>query len=159
MKTLSIISSIEFTTQSCFHQEVQGLASIEAFLGGDFYSRPDVFSVELYGHDSRLVFFGCKKKMGQFLHGIWNNQWLWVEFPKVNSYENLVLYQNSCSLGRWPKTVVTGIFECWWSPEWSPTKAPRVSQWKLNSSSTWCSSRWWCPLACLVSKPVSRTTV
>lgn len=37
MKTLSIISSVEFTTQSCFHQEVQGLASIEAFLGGDFY--------------------------------------------------------------------------------------------------------------------------
>ena len=68
MKTLSIISSIEFTTQSCFHQEVQGLASIEAFLGGDFYSMPDVFSVGFYGHDSRRVFFGCKKKMGQFLH-------------------------------------------------------------------------------------------
>ena len=50
MKTLSIISSVEFTTQSCFHQEVQGLASIEAFLGVDFTGPPDaarrgVFSV------------------------------------------------------------------------------------------------------------------
>ena len=97
MKTLSIISSVEFTTQSCFHQEVQGLASIEAFLGGDFY-RParrrqascffcGIFTATTRGSG---LFLGGRQKsdvlsIGQLLRERCNNHCFWVEILKINS--------------------------------------------------------------------------
>ena len=76
METLSIISSIEFTTQSCFHQEVQGLTSIEAFLGGVSYARQTppgvVFSSGILGATARG---------SRFLFLVTNKRWCqWVNF-------------------------------------------------------------------------------